>query len=83
MDGLIQTESAMVTMGGSGDVGRDMDQELAGQIRARLLACGLNLVEEADFQKNLALREELYRTEGENYFTGNLLIPEDMDVIAL
>ena len=63
-DGLIQTESAMVTIGGSGDVGRDMDQELAGQIRARLLACGLNLVEEADFQKNLALREELYRTEG-------------------
>lgn len=63
-DGLIQTESAAVTMGGRNDVGADMDPELAAQIRRRLLDCGLNLVEEPDFQRDLALREALYQREG-------------------
>ena len=62
--GLIQTQSAAVTMGGYRDVGSDMDQELAGQIRQRLTDLGLNLVEEADFQTNLELREALYQQEG-------------------
>lgn len=62
--GLIRTQSAAVTMGGYHDVGSDMDQELAGQIRQRLTALGLSLVEEADFQANLELREALYLQEG-------------------
>lgn len=63
-DGLIRTESAAVTMGGRNDVGADMDPDLAADIRGRLLACGLNLMEEADFQTNLALRQALYQQEG-------------------
>ena len=62
--GLIQTQSAAVTVGGYRDVGSDMDQELAEQIRRRLTDLGLNLVEEADFQANLDLRESLYQQEG-------------------
>lgn len=63
-DGLIQTQSAAVTMGGYQDVGSDMEQELAEQIRQRLTGLGLNLVEEPDFQANLELREGLYGQEG-------------------
>ncbi len=33
--------------------------------------------------KNIDRRQELYRAEGEQYFTGKLYIPEDMDVIEL
>ena len=62
--GLIRTQSAAVTMGGYHDVGSDMDQELVGQIRRRLTDLGLSLVEEADFQANLELRETLYLQEG-------------------
>ncbi len=63
-DGLIYTQSAAVTLGGYHDVGADMDEELAVQIKRRLTDLGLNLVEEADFQANLALREALYLQEG-------------------
>jgi len=61
---LIGTQSAAVTMGGYQDVGSDMDQELADQIRQRLTDLGLSLVEEANFQANLELREALYLQEG-------------------
>lgn len=63
-DGLIRTPSAAVTMGGYHDVGSDMDQELVEQIKQRLIALELYLMEEADFQANLRLREELYLQEG-------------------
>lgn len=33
--------------------------------------------------KNIKRRQELYRAEGEQYFHGNLWIPEDLDVIEL
>ena len=59
-DGLIHTVSAAVTMGGYDDVGLDMDPDIADDIRGRLVAAGLNLVEEPDFAANLQLREELY-----------------------
>ena len=42
-----------------------------------------NLVLYHTEDKNIARRQELYLAEGETYFTGNLLIPEDMDVIEL
>jgi len=63
-DGLIRTRSAAVTMGGYHDVGLDMEQELADQIRRRLTGLGLRLVGEADFQANLSLREAIYGQEG-------------------
>ncbi len=63
-DGLIQTRSAAVTMGGGSDVGEGMDPELAAQIRARLSECGLELMEQPDYQENLAQREALYARLG-------------------
>lgn len=63
-DGHIHTSSAAVTMGGHHDVGLDMEQELADRIRLRLADLGLRLVEEANFQANLNLREALYQQEG-------------------
>lgn len=63
-DGLIHTQNAVVTMGGEDDVGTDMDPDLSSEIRQRLKAQGLNLVEEPDYQKNLAMRQEVYRTQG-------------------
>ncbi|MBE6973299.1 MAG: poly-gamma-glutamate system protein [Ruminococcaceae bacterium] len=62
--GLVHTQSAAVTMGGHQDVGSDMDQELADQIRQRLTDLGLDLVENADFHENLELREALYLQDG-------------------
>ena len=64
-DGLIETRSAAVTIGGDDDVGANMmDQELVRAVRDRLLEEGLPLVEEPDFQKNLAWRESVYRDMG-------------------
>lgn len=63
-DGLIRTQSAAVTMGGNQDVGTDMEQETAAEIRSRLRALGLDLVEEPDYAANLAWRESLYRELG-------------------
>lgn len=63
-DGLIDTQSAAVTMGGHNDIGSDMDKELSGQIKQRLTALGLHLLEAADFQTNLDARETLYLQEG-------------------
>lgn len=63
-DGLIRTKSAAVTMGGSRDVGADMEPETAAEIRARLGSLELNLKEEPDYAANLAWRESLYRQLG-------------------
>lgn len=59
-DGLIKTHAAAVTMGGSKDVGADMEAQTAARIRRRLTGLGLTLVELPDFSENLAWREELY-----------------------
>ncbi|MEM5780010.1 MAG: poly-gamma-glutamate system protein [Lawsonibacter sp.] len=63
-DGLIQTPMAAVTMGGEKDVGEDMDPELSSQIRVRLQARGLSLLDQPDFAQNLACRQNLYRQLG-------------------
>lgn len=63
-DGLIQTWPAAVTMGGSDDIGADMDKTLAADIRLRLAELGLEPVELPDFEENLRWREELYREKG-------------------
>lgn len=63
-DGLTETWPAAVTMGGSNDVGADMDKALAADIRLRLADLGLELVELPDFEQNIRWREELYRELG-------------------
>lgn len=63
-DGIIQTRSAAVTMGGDFDIGMEMLPELSGPVRERLREAGLNLVEIKDFTQNLAWRESLYEETG-------------------
>ena len=64
-EGLISTECAAVSLGGEDDIGLNMmDQDLVGEIRARLLEEGLPLFEEGDFQSNLAFRENIYDEGG-------------------
>ena len=63
-DGLIKTWPAAVTMGGSDDVGADMDKTLAADIRQRLTELDLTPVELPDFGENIRWREELYRSLG-------------------
>ena len=33
--------------------------------------------------RNILRRKELYTAEGKQYYSGNLLIPDDLDVITL
>ena len=63
-DGLVETESVAVTMGGYRDVGADMEPQTAAQIKERLREAGLHLVEEEDFSANLEYREGLYESLG-------------------
>ena len=63
-DGIIQTRSAVVSMGGDFDVGGEMDPDLADAVRVRLAQCGLELAAEPDFYANLAMREQVYQEEG-------------------
>jgi ribonuclease Z len=32
---------------------------------------------------NIARRKELYTAEGREYYTGNLFVPDDLDIITL
>ena len=34
-------------------------------------------------EKNLARRRELYTAEGRQYFSGNLVVPDDLDVLTI
>ena len=63
-DGVLETDSALVTMGGGDDVGRDMDPALREDILSRLTAAGLTVAEEPDYARNLELRQRLYQQEG-------------------
>lgn len=53
-DGLLETDSAAVTLGGGGDVGGGMDPACAEEIRGRLAEAGLLLLEEPDYRRNLS-----------------------------
>lgn len=63
-DGLLETDSAAVTLGGGSDVGGGMEPALVEEVTGRLKGMGLPLMAEEDFQRNLERREELYRTQG-------------------
>lgn len=63
-DGLLETDSAAVTLGGEKDAGGGMDQTLLAGIVDRLEQAGLPVLVEEDFAANLAMRREIYETGG-------------------
>ncbi len=67
-DGLISTDSSLVTMGGDADVGLGMDEALAAPIRERLTEAGLSLMEQPDYAENITQRKELYAAAGIDCF---------------
>jgi poly-gamma-glutamate system protein len=56
----IRTRMAAVSLGGAGDVGQDMDDEIREHLRARITASGIPFIEEADFARNIGQRMALY-----------------------
>lgn len=51
--------------------------ELASELNIK------NLVLWHTEDQNLAQRKDLYKNEGKKYFKGNLLVPDDLEVILL
>lgn len=60
----IRTRMAAVSMGGAGDVGKDMDGDIRAHLRAQIMTSGIPLIEEADLAKNIARRMALYLADG-------------------
>ena len=68
-DGLIATDSALVTPGGDYDIGKGVFDETAfDPILARITSWGIPVLREPDFEKNLAARRALYAQEGIDCF---------------
>jgi poly-gamma-glutamate system protein len=57
---LIRTGSLAVSLGGAGDLGRDMDDATRAQLHKRIRQSGVRLIEEADLAKNIAARLAIY-----------------------
>lgn len=68
MDGLISTDSRLVTMGGDYDTGHGMDETLAAEIEQRLQTAGLELMKQPDYNANLTARRQLYEAAGIDCF---------------
>ena len=60
----IRTRMAAVSLGGAGDVGMDMDDEVREQLRARIKTSGIPFIDEPDFARDIARRMELYLADG-------------------
>ncbi len=60
----IRTQMAAVSLGGAGDAGHDMDDEIREQLRAHIKASAIPLIEEVDFESNIAQRMALYLAGG-------------------
>lgn len=58
-DGLISSNSVMVTAGGDGDVGLGMDSELLSQIKSRISQRGLNWFEQSQYRNNIEAKKAL------------------------
>lgn len=58
-DGLISSNSVMVTAGGDGDVGLGMDPELLSQIKSRINQLGLNWFEQSQYRDNIKVKKSL------------------------
>lgn len=75
VDGLIKSDSALITAGGDDDIGSNIDPVLLSEIQSRLTSQGLMWMHEPDFSKNIAARMALYDAESPNCFIavgGNL-----------
>ncbi|MBF4695635.1 poly-gamma-glutamate system protein [Fusibacter ferrireducens] len=59
-EGLLDTDSAMVSLGGDFDVGVNIDSDKIHEIEERLIESGLNLSKEPDLEKNVQLRLRTY-----------------------
>ncbi len=60
----IRSRMAAVSLGGAGDVGTDMDEEVREQLLARIKTSGVPFIQEADFARNTAKRMALYFADG-------------------
>ncbi|GAU76123.1 poly-gamma-glutamate system protein [Fusibacter sp. 3D3] len=59
-EGLIRTDSAMVSIGGDFDVGVNIDPDKRLEIEKRLAEAGLSLLRESDLERNVQLRLKTY-----------------------
>ena len=60
--GLIQNHSQWFSMGGSGDMGKEMPSELKETIISRLTGYGLIFLSYEDLEENLAARQAIYES---------------------
>lgn len=58
-EGLLLSDSVMVTAGGDGDVGIGMDERLLAEIKQKITAAGLVWFEEQDFAQNVSAKKDL------------------------
>lgn len=63
-EGYLSQMPAALSMGGDFDCGEEMFPEAREEVRARLERYGVPFLSERDYQKNLALREDIYTREG-------------------
>lgn len=64
-DGFLQSGGAAFSIGGSGDIGGDMDAQTVDAIVKRVEALGTPLFYQPDYQKNLAQRRDILKKHGE------------------
>lgn len=60
---LIQNHSRWFSLGGAGDIGKEMPEETKQAIITRLIGFGLDLIYQEDLAENLAVRTQIYETE--------------------
>ncbi|MCI8510752.1 MAG: poly-gamma-glutamate system protein [Lachnospiraceae bacterium] len=69
LDGLIRTDSVLVTPGGDFDNGRGvLDEALFDSVMERIADSGLIVLREPDYQENLAVRRAVYEKAGIDVF---------------
>lgn len=59
-EGLLSHKSTVVSPGGSGDIGKDMNQEDLNSILNRMKLYNKTIIIEEDLEKNIGLRKEIY-----------------------
>lgn len=63
--GIFTNKSMAISIGGGGDIGKDMDGQIVGGIIDRLKEEGKIIIYEADLKKNISYRYDLYKSGGE------------------
>ena len=62
--GLLRHASIAVSLGGAGDVGKDMDDAVRAALRTRIAASGRQFIEEPDIARNIEQRMQFYLAGG-------------------